>query len=125
MRIVRCRGGALEEDEVEATDLDLVTVGQDVTVDPLPRYVRPVQARLVGEDDPPVDRREQRVATGHRDVVEEHVRLRVAADPDLVIDEPVARTGAGPSRDDEHADLIAIRFGLCRVETGGEGVMIE
>jgi hypothetical protein len=60
---------------------------EDVAVDPLPRHVGAVQARLVGEDDPPVDDREQRVAPGHRDVVEEDVRLGMAADPDLVLDE--------------------------------------
>src|SRR6185503_13882124 len=73
-----------EERQLVLADLYLVPVLQLARLDPPPVEERPVQAALVLDDELAVAAHHERVAARDRDVVEEDVAVRRAADRRLL-----------------------------------------
>ena len=94
------------EDEAEpvATDLHLVAVAQGRLVGALPIHVRAVERSDIAQHVSAGGAVEHDVAPRHRDVVEEDLRVGVAADVGVLGLEAERRTGVGPVADDEQAD---------------------
>src|SRR3954447_16689080 len=77
-------GSAVEEGQLELPDLQLVAVGEPVRLDPMAVDVRAVQAAGVLDVEAVRPAPDEGVVTGDRDVVEQDVGLRRAADGGLL-----------------------------------------
>src|SRR5262245_17584054 len=95
-----------EEGQLVLADLELVPVLERPRLDPAPVQERPVQAPPVLDEELAVPTHDERVAAGDRDVVEEDVAVRRAADRRLLLVEKEVLSGAASSgTDDERGPL--------------------
>src|SRR5437588_241744 len=93
-------------DELELTDLDLVPACELGLFDALPVQVRAVERAHVPHEIAPLPAGELGVTTGHGDVIEEDVALRMASGPGDVCVQHKLRAGVGTPLDHEHARAL-------------------